>query len=95
MHVYVHVQLRRFSHAEEGQPWFTLDAGNAVAQMMAGGGGTIHAPALVPNRGCAPGKRRNVVLRGNFGHWDLKSPLCSQEGDSESCFLLGQLSPTH
>lgn len=53
MCISTYVQLRRFSPAEEGQPRFTLDVGNAVAQMMAGSRGTVHAPALVPNRGYA------------------------------------------
>lgn len=93
IYIYIHVQLCRFSHMAEGQPWFTLDVGNAVAQMMASSGGTVHAPALVPNRGCAPGKRQKGALGGNFGHWDLKIPSCSHERDSDSCFLLGQLCP--
>lgn len=93
MYRYTYVQLRRFSHGEEGQPWFTLDVGNAVAQMMAGSGGTVHAPVLVLNRGCALGKGRKGVLGGNFGHWDLKIPSRSHERDSDFRFLLGQLCP--
>lgn len=61
--VEMQVKLQRSPPAEEGQPWFALDVGNAGAKE-----GRDGSCACAPATSCSLGKRR----RGQFGCWVFK-----------------------
>lgn len=67
------VELRQLAHAEEGQPWLTLDW---KSQIPSDGCGQRRCCVCVGIGGCALGRG---VLVGNVGHWGLKIPPCSHE----------------